>query len=92
MLRSPRSQNEFLSFAEHVYAITGGSTTYCLLLTTYCYPLATVQIEKFGRLGELRDGNYYVLFRSYSMPDGMTHFGAQGDIFDHHEACVASSR
>jgi len=38
-------------------------------------------VEKFGRLGELRDGLYYLDFRSYSMPNGMTHRGTLGDIF-----------
>ena len=38
-------------------------------------------VEKLGRLGEPCDGLYYIDFRSYSMPSGMTHRGAQGDIF-----------
>ncbi|KAL1524691.1 hypothetical protein AB1Y20_019576 [Prymnesium parvum] len=41
----------------------------------------TNMVEKLGRLGVPRDGLYYLHFRSYSMPTGMTHRGTLGDIF-----------
>eukprot|EP00966_Prymnesium_polylepis_P165263 3820411-Prymnesium_polylepis.2 len=40
-------------------------------------------VEKLGKLGTINssDGQNYLTFRSYSMPIGMTHRGAHGDIF-----------
>jgi len=41
----------------------------------------TEMVERLGKLGDRKEGDYYIHFRSYNMPAGMTHRGAQGDIF-----------